>query len=136
MKASLRDAALLVLAAVGISSLAVAASSLLDGKTFKGECVEKSKAAGTGVPDELIFKDGKFLSTACVKYGFREAPYTAKIMGDAVAWESSSASAKDAEGRMAWKGTVKGDLVEATLVWTKPAQEPSEWTFKGKLSKK
>jgi len=136
MKASLRDVALVVLAAVAISSLAVAASALLDGKAFKGECVEKGKAAGTGVLDELIFKDGKFLSTACVKYGFREAPYAAKVMGDAVAWESSSVSAKDAEGRMAWKGTVKGDVAQATLVWTKPGQNPSEWTFKGKLSKK
>ncbi len=136
MKASLRDAALVVLAAVAISSLAIAASALLDGKRFGGECVEKGKAAGTGVQDELIFKDGKFLSTACVKYGFREAPYTAKIMGDTVAWESTSVSTKDAEGRMAWKGTVKGDVAEATLVWTKPNQNPSEWIFKGKLTKK
>jgi hypothetical protein len=136
MKASLRYAAFAILASAAISSLAVAASGLLDGKTFEGQCVEKGKAAGTGVPDELRFRDGKFLSTACLTHGCGEAKYTAKTLGKTVTWESTLVSTKASEGTILWKGTVKGDVAEATLVWTKPGQKPSEWTFSGRLKRK
>lgn len=134
MKGSFRQTTLLTLGGVAISSLTLAAAALLDGKTFHGECVLKGKAAETPTPDDLVFKDGKFLSTACVKYGFKEAPYTAKTVGEAVAWESTTVSAS--EGTMTWKGTVKGDSGEATFIWTKAGQNPSEWNFKGKLKRK
>jgi len=137
MKASLRYAAFAVLVSAAISSLALAASGLLDGNTFQGECVEKGKAAGTGVPDELRFRDGKFLSTLCLeKHGCGEAKYTAKKVGETITWESTLVSTKASEGRIRWKGTVKGDVAEATLVWTKPGQKPSEWTFSGRLKTK
>lgn len=136
MKASLKYATFAMLAVAAISLLAVAASGLLDGKTFEGECFEKGKVAGTGTRDVLIFKGGKFRSTACEKHGCSEANYTTKTAGDAVTWESTLVSVEASEGKIAWKGTVKGDVVEATFVWTKPGQQPSEWTFKGKLRSK
>src|SRR5437879_2486179 len=80
------------------SSSRSAVSASLDGTAFEGACVEKGKRAETGKPDDLIFKDGKFVSTACVKYGFHGAPYSVKTLGDGVAFESTIISVKQGEG--------------------------------------
>ena len=68
-----------VLSALSISLLAAAQEGALDGKTFVGEMGESGKDKGD--KDELVFKDGKFSSAACEKYGFGDAPYTATVSG-------------------------------------------------------
>jgi hypothetical protein len=45
-------------------------------------------------------------------------------------FDADTASAK--EGKMHWHGTVRGDRVEGTYVWTKAGQAPVEGWFKTK----
>jgi hypothetical protein len=37
------------------------------------------------------------------------------------------------EGKNHWKGTVKGNAIEGTQVWTKAGQAPIEYWFRGTL---
>jgi len=118
-------AALLVLSAAG----AGAAKMPLDGSTFVGTMTEAGKTKGD--PDQLVFKDGKFRSSACDAYGFTETPYTAAVSDVGTRFEAVATSPK--EGTMAWKGTVKGNTIEGTADWVKKGQADTHYTFKGKL---
>jgi hypothetical protein len=120
-----------VLSVLSISLLATAQEGALDGKTFAGVMGEAGKDKGDG--DELIFKDGKFSSEACEKYGFGDAPYTATVSGDTTTFEADTVSAK--EGKMKWTGTLTGDELTGTTVWTKEGQAPVEYWFKTELKK-
>lgn len=106
------------------------AEGALDGKTFSGMMGETGKK---GDEDELVFKDGKFSSVACEKYGFGEAPYTSAVKGDTTTFETETVSEK--EGKMKWTGTVTGDKLDGTVVWTKDGQAPIEYWFKTELKK-
>lgn len=119
-----------VLSVLSISLLAAAQEGALDGRTFAGELGEKGKK---GDEDELIFKDGKFLSVACQEYGFGDAPYTAAVSGDTTTFETETVSAK--EGKMKWTGTVTGDKLDGTVMWYKEGQAPVEYWFKTELKK-
>ncbi len=119
------------LLAIWAANVAGAASGPLDGKTFAGEMTKKGEAKGD--QDTFVFKDGKFRSTACDAYGFTETAYTAAVSDIATTFEAVAMSPK--EGTMKWKGTVKGDSVEGTAVWTKNGQADMHYTFKGTLKK-
>jgi hypothetical protein len=109
----------------------MAQMSGLDGKIFAGEIVQKGKKSGD--KDDLIFKDGKFVSTACQKFGFGEAPYTfAKGEGNTT-FEALADGGK--EGTMKWKGAIKGDSLTATVVWSKPGKPDQEFWYIGKMKK-
>jgi hypothetical protein len=105
----------------------------LEGKTFAAETGEKGKSAGPE-KETISFKNGRFHSAACDQYGFGDAPYTAMGAADgSVAWTAETTSAK--EGKIQWKGTVKGDQLESTYVWTKAGQDPIEYWLKGTAKK-
>jgi len=110
---------------------AAAEKGELDGKTFVGTMTEKGKTKGDS--DTFVFKDGKFRSTACDVYGFTETAYTVAVSDVATTFEAVATSPK--EGTMRWKGTVKGDSVDGTAVWTKNGQADAIYTFKGALKK-
>lgn len=116
-----------------VAGFLFAAAGMLDGKTFEGMGAEKGKEATDKDKDTLIFADGKFRSTGCDQFGFTPAAYTATKNGDAIDFESTATSEK--EGSIHWKGTVKGDAVEGTYVWTKPGQKEIEYWFKGTAKK-
>lgn len=59
------------------------------------------------------------------------APYTARKVGEAVQFESTTQSEK--EGEMAWIGRVRGDRLEGTMVWRKAGQAPIDYWFRGTL---
>ncbi len=99
----------------------------LDGKTFGGEMTEKGKTKGD--KDTLIFKDGKFRSTACDAYGFTEATYTTISRDGATVFEATAESPR--EGTMKWTGTVKDGTIEGSAVWMKKGQAATNYTFKG-----
>ncbi|HZD54717.1 MAG TPA: hypothetical protein VE080_00550 [Candidatus Aquicultoraceae bacterium] len=113
------------------------ASGPLDGKTFVVVTGEKGKQAKE--TDTLIFQDGKFRSTACDEFGFGEAPYAAAADGDAVKFTADAKSEK--KGTIHWEGTVRGDKIDATYVWTdrahwyKPNPKPVEKWAKGERKK-
>lgn len=119
--------------ALGIAwaAAALAQAGALDGKTFAGAMTEKGKAKGD--KDTFIFKDGKFRSTACDSYGFTEAAYTAATKDGATSFEATTESPK--EGTMKWKGAVRGDRIEGTVVWIKKGQADMDYTFHGELKK-
>jgi len=126
--------AVAVLCLVGRPAAAADANAL-DGKTFVGETGEKGKAASAKKEkDTLHFANGKFHSTGCDPYGFTAAPYTATAAADGtVHWTSESTSAK--EGKIVWQGSVKGDTLTGTYIWTKAGQKPIEYWIKATAQK-
>jgi hypothetical protein len=110
---------------------AAPAAAPLDGKTFAGEVGRNGGKKGD--KDELVFKDGRFRSTACDKYGFGDAPYTAKVVGDAVNFEAETKSEK--HGMMKWTGAVKGDHLEGTALWRKKSGKAADYWVKADAKK-
>lgn len=121
--------ALFMFAATG---LVLAAAGALDGKTFEVSNGEKGKPA-TAEKDTLTFADGKFHSGGCDKYGFTATDYSTAKSGDTFSFMVMTKSEK--EGSIHWMGTVKGDAIDGTYVWSKPGQKDIEYWFKGTIKK-
>lgn len=90
-------------------------SAVLDGKTYLGQSGKMGKDASE--EEELRFQNGKLYSVGCAKYGFGESYYTTKVEGDSIHFKSTLESSNN--GEIVWEGTVQGDKIEATYVWTK-----------------
>jgi hypothetical protein len=113
------------------------ASGVLDGKTLLVEQGDKGeKAKGT---DTLIFRNGRFRFSGCDKYGFGDGAYTTTVEGDTVRFIAETTS--ETKGKMHWEGTVRGDKIDVSYVWTdrshwyKPNPKPWEKWAKGELKK-
>ena len=104
-------ASILGIVALGVVPAAVGAQAL-DGRTFQGVFLERGKTSGDA--DTLIFKDGRFRSTACDKYGSSDAPYKTMANGDATRFEAETQSAK--YGKLLWSGVVRGGKLDATVM--------------------
>ena len=102
----------------------------LDGKTFVGEMMDNGKKTDNCT---MSFKDGKFVSKECIKYGFNSGEYTTTTAGSAIKFETTETSKK--EGTMKWQGTVTGSTIEGTCLWSKAGQKDILYTFKGTLKK-
>jgi hypothetical protein len=122
---------LAVLAAALLATIpapAFADAGALDGKTFEGVFLERGKTRGDA--DTLIFKDGRFRSTACDRYGYGEASYKTSSEGDLVRFEVETTSAK--YGPLKWKGWVQGDKLDATAMMMQDGKAPIEnWVVAG-----
>ena len=137
MKIRMHDTAALALCAAALfaSPLAFAQTAALDGKAFVADAGLKGKAADEK-GDVSTFNGGKFHSSACDQYGYNKGAYKTTASGDAVQFEAETQSEKD--GRLVWKGTVRGSEIEGTFVhyrkgWLlNPNPEPQEHWFKGK----
>ena len=92
---------------------AAAQTALLDGKVFVADAGVKGKKADEK-GDIITFKDGTFHSKICDQYGYGKAEYKATTQGDVIAFETETRSEKD--GRLVWKGTVRGDQVEGSVI--------------------
>lgn len=99
----------------------------LDGRSYAIVLTEEGKA---GDKDDLIFAKGTFDSVGCRHYGFTLAPYKTENAGDAVEFEATANSPK--EGTNVWKGTITGDTIKGTMVWTKGGKSVNH-TFSGKV---
>jgi hypothetical protein len=116
--------------------MAEAQTASLDGRVFVADAGEKGKAADEK-NDVITFSGGKFHSSSCDQYGFGKGEYRASASGDAVAFEAETRSEKD--GRLVWRGTVRGDEIEGSFVHYRkpgfftPNPEPVEHWFKGKI---
>ena len=136
MRLSLRAAPILLGIALTAMPLALyAQSATLDGKAFIADAGEKGKPADEK-NDVITFAGGTVHSSACDQYGYGKGKYKAMASGDAVSFEAETTSEKD--GRIVWKGTVRGSDVEGTFVhyrkgWLlNPNPDPIEHWFKGK----
>lgn len=106
-----------------------ASAGALDGKVFVGEIGKAGSQKGD--KDELVFKKGQFVSTACVAFGFNEAKYVATDEGGALKFTSEAVNG--GSEKMMWTGVVKNDTLEATAVH-QTAEGKTEYWFKGTLS--
>jgi hypothetical protein len=105
------------------------ADDSLDGKSFSVELTDTGTKEAT--EDELVFKDGTFMSTECEQYGFTPGEYESKSKGGAVLFESTLMS--DKEGKAEWEGSVQGGNITGTMIWTKAGQDPIIYTYEGTL---
>lgn len=115
----------------GLVQSRLASASPLDGKSFVGELGEKGKTKGD--KDTYVFKEGRFRSTACDKYGFGDAPYAVKQDGSKMVVTAETTSKK--EGVMTWTLTVDGDTLAGVTMWKKGEKAPREYWVKGTLKK-
>ena len=105
--------------------------SILDGRDFIGVVLERGKSAGDA--DTIIFKDGRFRSTACDRYEYGDGPYTAKATADAVTFEAQTESPK--YGQLLWRGVVRGPRLDGTLTMVRDGKTLGEkWVLAGEKS--
>lgn len=95
---------------------------ILDGKTFRAEAFEEGASV---FEDQLVFKDGKFSSEACRKFGFSPSPYYVRREGNQIQFLAETVS--PTHGTMIWKGTVNGNQLEGGFRWTR---ERWYWTVR------
>ena len=128
--------AISVLSIVAQSAPATA-DSLLDNKTFIADTGPKGKPAEEK-GDVLTFRDGQFHSSICDQYGYSKALYQSRPEGNVIAFETETRSEKD--GRLVWRGMVRGNDVEGTILHYKKglfgvSGTPVEMWFKGTLKR-
>jgi hypothetical protein len=114
--------------------LASDSSHLLDGKTFTGLNGEKGQPLDPDEAEEIVFDNGRFISTTCNKYNFSDAAYSASKVGSSTHFQAVTLS--PTHGKIVWQGTVHGDQAEVTFVWTKERwywNTHREYWFKGSL---
>ncbi|MEP7067596.1 MAG: hypothetical protein ABI789_00085 [Usitatibacter sp.] len=121
MNRSSSAAAALALATAAIFP-AYAENNALDGRSFQGVFLERGKTSGDA--DTLVFKDGRFRSLACDRYGYSDAPYKTASAGDSTRFEAQTESAK--YGRLLWKGEVRGGKLDATAVMVRDGKSNVE----------
>jgi hypothetical protein len=102
----------------------------LDGRTFQ---VERGKKGSThGTTEEFVFMEGRFHSSTGAAAGFKDAEYSSTAAGDMITFQARAESYR--EGTMTWDGTVIGDSIRGTSVWTRN-EHPVEFWFRGTLKR-
>ena len=119
MKLSTRTLAVAALAAAVVLP---AFAESLDGRSFEGVFIQRGKTSGD--PDTLIFKDGRFRSVACDRYGYSDAVYKIGAAGDATRFEAETESPK--YGRLVWSGVIRGGKLDATAVMVRDGKSNVE----------
>ncbi len=102
----------------------------LDGKSFVGEIAAKGQKANA---DTFLFKDGRFRSTACDKFGFKDAAYTTSGEGKIMRFRATTVNPSGA--KMEWDGMIQGAKLEGTAVLNEQGKPAVENTFKAKIAK-
>ena len=113
------------LAAVALATGAILpalAETSLDGRSFEGVFIQRGKTSGDA--DTLVFKDGRFRSTACDRYSYSDAAYKVSTAGDAMRFEAETTSPK--YGRLMWTGVVRGGKLDATAVMVREGKSNIE----------
>ena len=103
--------------------------SMLDGRNFTGIVLECGKTEGDA--DTIIFKDGRFRSTACDKYEYGDGAYTtAKADGGGVRFQAQTESPK--YGKLLWEGMVRGKRLDASFTMVRDGKTLGEkWVLAG-----
>jgi hypothetical protein len=101
---------------------AFAQTNALDGRSFEGVFIERGKTSGDR--DTLVFKDGRFRSIACDRYGYSDAPYRTAALGDSTRFEAQTESAK--YGKLLWTGVIRGGKLDATATMVRDGKSNIE----------
>ena len=116
------------LSSVAAAAPALADPSPLEGRRFDGLFVKRGKTSGDA--DTITFGGGRMRSRACDKYGYGDAPYRSSNLADGVAFEAETESPR--YGKLLWKGTVRGDKLDATVMMLRDGKPPVEnWVVAG-----
>jgi len=99
----------------------------LDGRRFEVQVTEVGKSASE--KETLEFHGGRFHSVECDEHAFASGAYAATKNGDVMTFRSTTESAT--EGRIDWRGMVRGDSIEGAFTWTKKDQKPTDYSFRG-----
>lgn len=92
------------------------ATGALDGLTFK--VYGKELKSGAELEDDIVFRDGTFMSTDCEAYcSFGWSDYQTKQVGDVIHF-TTTAICPDAPHTVVWYGSVTGDEVAIDVTWT------------------
>jgi hypothetical protein len=114
--------------AIALATATPALAQSLDGKTFEGVFLKRGKTSGDA--DTLVFKDGRFRSSACDKYGYSDAAYKTTSEGGAVRFEAETESPK--YGKLRWNGFVRDGKLDATAVMVRTGAKSTEnWVVAG-----
>ena len=121
-------AAAVVLATASVFP-AFAQTGALDGRSFEGVFIQKGKTSGDA--DTLVFRDGRFRSLACDRYGYSDAPYRTASAGEMTRFEAETQSAR--YGKLRWSGLVREGKLDATAVMVRGAGEADveNWVVAG-----
>lgn len=117
-------------AVIGLAAPTVvrADAGQLDGKSFEGVFIQRGKTSGDA--ETVVFKDGRFRSIACDRYGYSDSAYRTTQDGDAIVFEAETESAK--YGRLLWKGVIRGQKLDATATMIRQGKPPVEnWVVAG-----
>lgn len=119
-----RHAALSALGALSLIAASAQAqgAASLDGRRFEGVFIQRGKTSGDA--DTLTFANGRFRSSACDRYGYSDAPYRLTAAGDTLVFEAETESPK--YGKLQWKGLVRGDRLDATVMMLQAGKSPVE----------
>ena len=121
MKRSTRTAAAVAFAAATVFP-ALAETNALDGRSFEGVFIQRGKTSGDA--DTLVFKDGRFRSTACDQYGYSDATYKSAVLGDMTRFEAETQSPK--YGKLLWTGVVRNGKLDATATMVRTGKSDIE----------
>ena len=108
----------LLLAAPLLASADSPDTKPIDGKTYTGTITKSGENQGD--PDDFVFKEGTFISTACASFGFKPANYSTKADGKRLLFDAVNET--DNGVHMHWKGVIQGDHLEATADWLRQDQ--------------
>lgn len=104
---------------------AVSPMGEFEGKSFDGRLVPEGKKRGD--KDVLSFKDGKFTSSACVKYGFLATSFSPTLQDGKTRFRALVQNKKGET--MDWQGTLDGGKLTANAVYTNKKGKPSKYDF-------
>ena len=109
---------------------------VLDGMIFKSELGPIGKPPD--IKDDLIFKDGMFVSVQCERQcNYPAQPYFVREKDGEIQFVSETKClTKDA--KLVWRGSVKGNTIEGILEWTANRwywTVQKEFWFKGTIKK-
>jgi len=128
MLSTLRALFVPALRIAGAAAAGPAFHAALDGRNFDGIVLRCGETSGDA--DTLIFKDGRFRSTACDRYGYGDGAYTATRSGETIAFEAETESPQ--YGKLLWKGEVRGPRLDGTLTMVRDGQATGEkWILAG-----
>ena len=128
MLSNLRSLFVPPLRMAGAAGAGPASRAALDGRNFDGIVLKCGETSGDA--DTLIFRDGRFRSTACDPYGYGDGAYTATRSGETIAFEAETESAQ--YGKLLWKGVVRGPRLDGTMTMVRDGQATGEkWVLAG-----